>query len=93
MVVVVLFLLLLLRGGGGSLSEYNLAAYCIQDFGFMNSLRGGILNSIGFYLTLVLRILFGVGSSSFDEVIFNFFINKFSPPLHQILFFINAAGL
>ncbi len=54
---------------GNSLSEYNLAAYCIRYFGFINFLWGGILNSKGFYLTLVLQILFRMGSSSFDEVV------------------------
>ena len=59
-----------------SLSEDKLAANCIRYFGFLNTLRGGILNSIGFYLTLVLRILFGVGSSSFNEVVIHFFFEK-----------------
>ncbi len=68
-------------GGAVCLSITVLPAYCIWYFGFINSLRGGILNSIGFYLTLVLRILFGVGSSSFDEVVIHFLKkNKLSPP-------------
>ncbi len=77
------------------MSEYNLAAYCVRYFGFINSLRGGILNSIGFYLTLVIQNLFGVGSSSFDEVVIQCFLkNKLhTPSPRQILFFINAAGL
>ncbi len=66
-------------GRGISLSEYNLAAYCIRYFGFINSLQGEILNSKGFYLTLVLRILFGVGSSSFDEVVIHLKIYGIPP--------------
>ena len=92
-----LVLLLLLWGGGSSLSEYNLAAYCIWYFGFINSLRGGILNSKGFYLTLrFYELSWGWNPALSMKLSFIFYwkINYFPTPTptprKKILF---AAGL